>query len=513
MIRKFVLLTLLLIVVFSPVYAQVFGDIAYDAEDVVVGVDDERGFTAQVEVTSNLFQMTDVKFSDAPERDRRTDHTLINNFPFGGTNILDGTLVRFGYNADRFGGALSVKSSGIEGIRAWISFLNGKLRVSAGNDIGYSFANTQGAPAGLRVYDDNVRNVGEGQAEDPTVDSNKTPDDITGGQGVLMEVFLDTAVPLTIALAAGGNLADTGRVLMTPIPGTPNRQEAVFGHSLRYGANIGGKIGDIAGLNVAYIIDSEKAQSQFRWNTPTSELVARRADAHIVTHQMGAFGSLYPFKNDSLGITLGYAGVIVRYLEEFEMTVTGPRVTVMPQVIKHGINLAARYQTENLTLRTDHNYSFWSDRNYRVFNLHRPNVDMADWGLSSTAEVANEFGDVSHSFLWNGAGVSYRITDILTGSVSARNLLRMDETAQFRMLNNYSAVELRATFNFGSSVETFVGFVFDYTMRGTNRALSQGVDEFPAAFNPRDTSDTRMMVQVPIGFTVRLQKDVFARGE
>jgi len=497
--KKVVLLPVLLAAFLVPVYAQVFGDVDHDAEDVVIGIDYDRGFTAQIEIRSNLFQVTDVKFSDAEERDRRTDHTLINNFPFGGTNILDGTTVRFGYSTDRFGGAFSLNHEGLSGIRAWVSFLDGRLRISGGNDIGYSFANTQGAPAGLRIYDDHVRNVGEGEAENPTVDSNKTPDDITGGSGILLEIMLD---PVTIAIAAGGNLADHGRVLM--VGSGVWTQEAVFGHTVRYGINIGSAIGDIARVNAAYIFESEKNQSQFTFNHALGDIVATRADAHIMTHQFGLFGSVYPFLDDTLGITVGYVGVLVRYLDEFMVDFE----TVMPTVLKHGINLAARYRVGELTIRTDHNYSFWADRNYRIFNLHRPHVTLSDWGLASRGTIADSFADVNHSFIWNGLGVSYRFTDTFYGSVSARNLLRIDETPQFRMLNNYFAVELRSTFNFGSSIEAFVGLVFDYTVRSTSAELSDRVGEFPPAFDARDTRDTRMMVQIPMGLTVRLQRDL-----
>jgi len=235
-----------------------------------------------------------------------------------------------------------------------------------------------------------------------------------------------------------------------------------------------------------------------------------------MTHQFGLFASINPLGNDSLGITVGYAGVWVRYLDEFMGAIplpTGgfrPAIvrTSMPQVFKHGINLAARYRVGNFTIRTDHNYSFWDDKNYRIFNLHRPHANLVDWGLRSVYTIAADMAYVRHSFLWNGLGVSYRFTDTLYGSVSARNLLRIDETPQVRMLNNYFAVEVRATFNLGASVETFVGFVFDHTARSVSESLSAQSGEFPPGFTPRDTFDTRLVVQIPVGLTVRLQRDM-----
>ena len=506
--KEFAFLLVLLIVCLVPVYGQVFGEVGRDAVDAV-DVDYERGFTAQVGLVSRLFEVTDVRFSDAEERDRRTDHLLINNFPLGSL-FNDGTHARFGFNADWFGGAFSLAPDFDDGgsvmmwdVRAWVSFLDDRLRVSAGNDIGYSFANTQGG--NLRVFDDHVRNVGEGEAENPQVDTYKSPDNITGGDGILIEIMLD---PITIALAAGGGfLRDMGRVLMTS--SGVWTQEAVFGHSLRYGVNVGGRIGDIARVNVAYIFESERDETQFTFNHALGEIVAIRPDAHIITHQFGLFGSVYPFQNEVLGITVGYAGVLVRYLDEFSVD----SETIMPTVLKHGINLAAQYQMGNLTVRMDHNYSFWADRNYRIFNLHRPHVSLADHGLASRGTIADSFADVNHSFLWNRLGVSYRFTDVFEGSVTLRNLLRIDETPQFRMLNNYFLVELRSNFTLGSSVDVFVGLDFDYTVRTTSAELSDRVGEFPPAFDARDTRDTRLRVGIPIGLTVRLQRDLPGNGE
>jgi len=497
MLKKIGTALILLNLVLTPVFSQMFGEIEYDVADIIIGIDYDRGFTAQIETTSNLFQMTSVNFSDAEERDRRTDYFLINNYPFGNTNFLNGTVVRFGYNADWYGGAFSINQNGIEGVKAWVSFFDNKFKISAGNDIGYSFADSQGAPAGLRIYDDHVRNVREGETENSTVDSNKNPDNITGDQGLLFEINLD---PVTIAIAAGGNLSDTGRILMVR-GASAFTQEAVFGHSLNYGINIGSKFKDFAKVNAAYKFESEKRESQFTYNSAIDSIIANRSDAHIMTHQFGLFSSVYPFQDDSLGITLGYAGVLVQYLDEFGVD----SKTVMPSVLKHGVNLAARFRIGDLTIRTDHNYSFWIDRNYRIFNLHKPHVHLRDWGLVSSDAIADGYGDVQHSFLWNGFGVSYKFTEVFEGSISARNLLRIDETSILKMSNNYSAVELRSTFRFGTSVEAFMGLVFDFTARNTNEALSAQVGEFPGGFTPKETSDTRFVVQIPIGFTVRLQ--------
>ena len=519
MSKKVGVLLLLALTGLTPVFGQVFGQVDHAEADVVIQVDEERGFTAQVEITSNVFRFTDVQFSDSEERNLRTNFRMMENLPGGALNVLDGSSVRFGFNADWFGGSLSVNRGGVDGVRAWVSFLDGFVRFSGGSDLDFGMADAMGAGAGLRVYDDHVRDVGFGQAEHPTIDSNRNPDNITGGRGLLLEFDIERllpAVPVRVALAAGGSLEDltdsTRRVLMLRQTGVSDfGQVPVYGHTMHYGINVGSRIGDLARINAAYIFQSEKNENWFRFDSVTNSVTPTRADAHVRTHQFGLFGSLFPFGNDTLGITIGYAGVFVSYLEEFNISIQ----TIQPTVWKHGINFAARYRIGDLTLRTDHNFSFWDDRNYRVFNLHRPIARFDDFGLHSRDSISADVAEVRHTFLWNGIGAAYQVTPIFEFSAYARNLLRIDETEQLRMLNSYANLELRSTFRLGSSVEAFVGFVFDYTLRNVNRELNQeinnalvGTGEFPPPFEVRATTDTRMVIQIPMGLTVRLQRGI-----
>ncbi|MDR2521217.1 MAG: hypothetical protein LBC72_01505, partial [Spirochaetaceae bacterium] len=189
------------------VWAQSFGQVANDKQESEFEANEERGFTAQVDIDVNLFQFTQERFSDAKQRNtnnKRIDKDYITNYPFGGFNILDDTNVTFGYNGDWYGGKLTVNSGGLGGIKAWAGFFENKLKISAGNDIGYGYADSQGADAGLRVYDDNVRigkDDGYTNAGWETVDSNKNPDNISQDKGILLEFDL---APLKIALAGGG---------------------------------------------------------------------------------------------------------------------------------------------------------------------------------------------------------------------------------------------------------------------------------------------------------------------
>jgi hypothetical protein len=481
-------------------FSQSFGSVDNDKGETETVVDEQKGFTAQVDIDTNLFQATKTQYSDAEERFRvgeslhRTNSFLINNYPFGGFNILDDTNVSFRYNSDWYGGNLSVNSGGLGGIKGWLSFLDGKIKISAGNDIGYGYADSQGADAGLRVYDDHVRTTD--QRGNETVDSSKNPDNITQDKGILFEFNLD---PLKIAMAGGGNIEDiqknTGSLM------SAQNDEPLYGHSFQYGLNVGGKIGDIAKINGAYILQAVKKETKYLYNSPTGTNIAESPDMETWTHLFGVYASYYPFSSDRLGITLGYAGERIKYLEEYNVNFK----TTLPQIFKHGINLMARYKRDTLTIKTDHNYSFWTDKNYNIYNLYNPAEDkMKDYGLEPDTSDASDQSEVFHSFLWNGIGASYRFTPVIEGSIYTRNLLRTDETPEYKMTTLYFSLELKSKFYLGPHVETYVGITWRYTGRTASEGLAGASGEFGA--NPvQGTSDSVNMIQIPIGLTVKLQ--------
>jgi hypothetical protein len=496
--KKLAAILLMLALVSGSMFAQSFGSVDNDKAETEIVVDEARGFSAQVDIDTNLFQMTDTKFSDAKERYKRTDSSLIDNYPFGGFDVLGDTNVGFGYNSDWYGGNLSFNSGGMGGVKAWLSFWDGKLKISAGNDIGYGYADSQGADAGLRVYDDNVRtnNNGTNDDDDVTVDSSKNPDNITQDKGLLLEFNLD---PVKIAFGGGGNISDFATNMGSVMSATNN--DPMYGHSFQYGLNVGGKIGELAKLNAAYILQSAQYESSYEYNAKSDKIIAKAADAETPTHLFGAYASVYPFGNDQLGITLGYAGVFTQYLEEFSVD----SKTAMPQVFKNGINLTARYKTDKFTIKTDHNFSFWSDKNYKIYYLYKPDAQrMKDYGLLAKDNDSSDVSDVSHTFLWNGIGASYHFTDKLEGSIYARNLIRTDETPEYKMVIDYFSLELRSIFRLHPSVECYAGITWHYTGRTVSQSLSEVLGEF-GSNAATETTDAVNMIQIPIGFTVRLK--------
>jgi predicted porin len=477
-----------------------FGSVDHDKAEAETVIDEGKGFTAQVDIDTNLFQMTQAGFSDAKERQDRTDYFLIDNYPLGGFNVLDDTNVAFGYNGDWYGGNLSLNKDGLGGVKAWLGFFNNKLKITGGNDIGYGYADSQGADAGLRVYDDNVR-IGRTGADDPSIDTSKNPDNITQDKGLLIELDLD---PLKIAVAGGGNINDFAESIGSFKPAlNPPDNDPIYGHSFQYGANIGYKIGELAKVNGSYVLQANKDKDKYRYD-PKLGVVAFEPDAEIWTHLFGVYASVYPWSNDSLGITVGYAGVLIKYLDEYYET-SDKSETAIPQILKNGINLTARYKTDKLTIKTDHNVSFWIDKNYRIYNLYKTEQDsLKNWGLFPKTNDSSNHSDVSHFFLWNGIGASYKFTPVIEGSIYARNLFRKDKTEEYDLVNNYTSLELKSTFHFSPNVEAYAGVTWQYTTRTASEGLTKGSGEF-GANAPGETHDFQSMIQIPVGFTVKLQ--------
>jgi hypothetical protein len=443
--------------------------------------------------------MSQTGFSDRKERFERADSFLIDNYPLGGFNVLDDTNVAFGYTGEWYGGNLSVNKDGLGGVKAWLGFFNNKLKITAGNDIGYGYADSQGADAGLRVYDDNVRtnNDGLNDDDDTTIDSSKNPDNITQDKGLLIEIDLD---PLKIAIAGGGNIIDMANNIGSFRRADNN--ESIYGHNFQYGANIGYKIGELAKVNGSYILQADKDEYQYEYNRPTDKIIATAPDAETWTHLFGAYASVYPWGDDRFGVTLGYAGVFIKYLDEFSTA----SESVMPQVLKNGVNLTARYKTDKLTIKTDHNLSFWNDKNYKIYYLYKPDAQtMKDYGFLPKSDSNSNMSDVSHFFLWNGIGASYKFTPIIEGSIYARNLLRQDNTADYKMVINYTSLELKSTFHISPNVEAYMGVTWHYTGRTASESLAKGSGEFVGANAPKQTEDFVNMIQIPVGFTVKLQ--------
>lgn len=504
--RRFFFVFCLFVLCVLTVFAQSFGSVDNADTETETIVDDERGFSAQVDIDIDVFRLSSAAFTDAKSRNRRADYFLIDNYPFGGLNILDDTNAVFGYNGSWYGGKLTLNKNGLGGIKAWVSFLDGKIKISAGDDIGYSYADAQGADAGLRVYDDHLRsnNSGVHDEDDKTIDSNKNPDNITQDKGLLVEFDFQ---PVKIALAGGGNFEDIvknmGSFMNSSEKTDGGNVTPLYGHKLQYGVNVGSEIADgFAKINAAYIFQSVKKETLYIYDIFFGKY-PENPYAHVMHHLFGVYAGIYPFRNDTLGITLGYAGIFTQNLAEF-----GPlnSKTAAPTVFKNGINLNARYQNDTLTIKTDHNVSFWFDRNRKIFYLYRPNSAlMKDYGLDAETSAESDVSDVMHLFIWNGIGASYRFTPLLQGSVYVRNLIRIDTAPEYSMINDYFALELKSIFSIGENVEAYAGLTYNMTLRSVSKSLAERVGEFKEGIPAQATIDTLHTIQIPVGVTIKLR--------
>jgi predicted porin len=131
---------------------------------------------------------------------------------------------------------------------------------------------------------------------------------------------------------------------------------------------------------------------------------------------------------------------------------------------------------------------------------------MQDYGLmADTNAVASAMSDVAHSFLWNGIGASYRFTPVIEGSIYTRNLLRTDESSDYKMTTMYFSLEIKSTFHLSPNVEAYGGITWHYTGRTTSASIAQESKEFGAENPAKETQDLVNVIQIPVGITVKLQ--------
>jgi hypothetical protein len=178
--------------------------------------------------------------------------------------------------------------------------------------------------------------------------------------------------------------------------------------------------------------------------------------------------------------------------------------TLVPVVYKNGINLNVRYSDliPGLVLRTDHNYSFWNDKNYNVYGL----TSLVDFGLFSQADSAG-YGDVDHLLLWNGIGAAFDLTSRLTIEFYARNLYRQDSAKaggmEYKLSRNQIFVEPKLIYKFNSQVEVFAGLSWESTVTVASEALNkQGLNAFKPGAAIKETSDTVNVIRIPMGLTM-----------
>jgi hypothetical protein len=334
---------------------------------------------------------------------------------------------------------------------------------------------------------------------------SKDPDNITQDKGVMVESFIG---PFTIALA--GQYYD-GETLSIDVNGTANQHskwEHVEQKKYGYGGRLGYDFGEWGKVNVSYVNQySNMGGNNYLFNSASQEPVPVFANTETNVHMFGVYGSLKIPPVPGLAVSLGYNGVYTKYLDEFYRNGTLPVETLVPSVYKQGFNLNARYTgIPRLTLRTDNNISFWTDRDYTAYGI----TGKGNYGLESTVEGAG-MADVDHFFLWNGFGGTWEFTPVFKLGLYVRNLYR--ETAASNGSTVWKASwdklvsELTATFKpYGDNLELYAGLALErleiFSSKEVNAQITR---KFVSGADAVDTSDVELVFKIPIGIVIKLQ--------
>jgi len=226
-------------------------------------------------------------------------------------------------------------------------------------------------------------------------------------------------------------------------------------------------------------------------------------------HLFGAYASLTP-PAPGFALTLAYNGIVTQYTDRFFAGGLW-HDTAMPMVLQHAINLNARYTGINRwTFRTDHNVSFWVDKNYAIFGIQ----GIADMGTTS-AMAAQDFAQVDHLLVWNGVGVAYQLSDDWRLDLYVRNLRRQDTALGvqgddvFQVVRNQLRGELRGIWQPRANLEMFVGIDVQYYSISVSHDINRRQVHAPAGFvsleHVGDTNDGSLVFKVPMGIIVRMR--------
>ena len=481
-----------------------------------------EGFDVSISVDVNAFEMRQVEKSDVElrrEAGRDAGQTIV--LPFSDRNWNSGTGVSFSYDGGFFGArlALDVTTSDQQyydrekrewfdfypvtagAMNAWYKPFGDLLKLSIGRGIGSGYADSQGGEA-LRVFSGGERG---------NWDFSRAVDDIAQGEGVLLEGFFG---PVSVALAGRYSKSELFNVSLNPNdpPVTQNTKYASMEQrNFSYGARVGGELSGFAKLNASYIIEFDNITGSNYTSDREGVLQPISGEAEFTRHLFGVFASLYPFRD--FGVSLGYNGIFTKYPEEIFSGGTMVPIT-MPAVLQQGINLNMRYSGINrLVLRTDHNVSFWGDKNFLIFGM--PAYGSVNAGITAETAITRDYPIVGHLLVWNGLGVNYQFTDTFKLDLYVRNLFRRTLTessgtdVEFLFTRNMTVGELKAVWLPRENMEFFIGLTLEHMITTLSEDIAKETirikDGFGDLANAGEIRDTSLVFKVPIGMTVKLR--------
>jgi hypothetical protein len=470
-----------------------------------VFAEEGKKFTVTVDIDANAFLMRKTEYSDASIRQYARNISTMENLPFGGFNMIEDTAVTFSFDSPYYGGTLSLdgEDTKIGGIKVW-GRIGPYFKITAGNDIGANYADSLDADPGMRIYTGAITPASS-DWDESIWNESKDPDNITQDKGVLIESFIG---PFTIALAGQYYDGSTLSIDVNPNGSQHSVWDYVEQKRYGYGGRLGWDFDDWGKVNVSYVNQYNNiGGNNYLYNTARQKPVPVFAFSETNIHMFGAYASLKIPPVPGLALSLGYNGVYTKYLDEFYRNGTVRVETLVPSVYKQGFNLNARYTgLSRLTLRTDNNYSFWTDRDYTAYGI----TGKGNYGLDSSIEGA-DMANVDHWFLWNGLGAAYEFTPVFKLSLYARNLYRQTAATNGSTVWKVSwdklVGELTASFKpYGDSLEFCVGLTLERTgIFSSKEVNAQITRKFITGAAAVDTSDVELVFKIPVGMIVKLQ--------
>ncbi|MDR3284431.1 MAG: hypothetical protein LBS97_04550 [Treponema sp.] len=465
------------------------------------------GFTFNLALYADAFRLDKTTYGHSPQRKTATNQdTQAISLPFSNLDwVGDDSNISMGYQSAWYGGKYTFKKSNITNfgaVQGWVKFglEDAYLKIIAGNDNDFTYADSLGADPGLRIY------TGGTTVKDWQVHEN--PDNITLGNGIGLSGFYKG---ITLDLAASEYTA-TPQKTQTPRAGTVNEYGDTEDLSYQFGGRAGYKAGDFAKVNVSYIVEYDQAASKYGWDTGGS-IAATSADAERWIHRGGVFGTVTPIKD--LGVTLGYSANVTKYLDEY-YSAAGNLETTFPLIWKHGVNINARYNgllDGKLRVRTDNNLSIYKDKNYSVFDAAG-----AAWTLNyNYRSDGKNYAEVQHIFLWNGLGAEWDMAKIngrkLMLAFYGRNLLRIDEATsriieqQYTFTRDELKLDLQVKYYFSGGTSAFAGLRFQdlITKRSkdlTGQSKEYFVDSMKMPGEAYETTDHQVAFSIPVGINM-----------
>jgi len=478
-----------------------------------------RGFEVSVDAETNAFELQNTEKSDVnlrKEAGRDTGQTIA--WPFGGHNWYADTNLSLSYDGGFFGGTLSlgVTTSELQyydeekrewfdlypvhagAMNVWVKLFENRLKVSIGRGVASEYADALGGE-GLLIY------IG---ADQDSWDKFRAPDDVVQDEGLLLEGFLG---PVSLALAGRYYMPSLFAKSLNPNdpPVTQNTWYASMEQrNFSYGARAGSQIGEWGKLSASYIVEFDNVTGDNYTQDRDGKLVPTSGGAEFTRHLFGVFASLYPA--DKLGVSLGYNGVLTRYPGQ----VYGIREMVpvtLPTVYRQAVNVALRYEgLGRWTFRTDHNVSFWGDKNFTIFNPTR-----RDDGLAAESAVTLGLPTIGHLLIGNGLGVNCNLTDKWRLELYALNLYRRDlaedleQNREFRFTRNRISGELKGLWRPNNNLELYFGVEIENTLTIISEDAARDTvdltDGFAVLENVREIRDTSLNIKFPLGITVRMR--------